>query len=280
MLSKKCHKLEKQLNDENEKNNEEENKEIDNQKEILIIDENANKEEENNEENNIKSKLSKPPPILNVDLNSLNVVNYNVKNNLNYDRFNNYYRRYDSSLNYQPRNYTYYFTSHFNSQNNKYNRINKFSEINDYPYLYSSKYKRNNPYLLKNKNIQQPYKLNRTCSYLEYLEYKKSKDNIKSPFIKYLNDKNIITYSYNNKERPFNLRSYSSRGDSKINVQYNKNRCYSAKRNIKRNYYGNEERFTYVINDSQKEYDPIILIENDKNNNSNTIDSILNYKYI
>lgn len=295
MLLKKCRKLEKQLNDENEKKDE-----LNDKYEIEIIDESKNFEEERDENNEkaIKSKLSKPPPILNFDLNSLNLVNYKVNNNnLNYNKYNNYYRGYDSTLNYQPRNYSYYCTSHFNSQNNKYKSINDLAKSNDYTYSYSSKSSRNNPYLLKNNlkynkthNIQQQPKLGGNCSYLEYLEYKKNKKNNNiSPYLSDLDNANIKSYSYTFEEKPHVLRSSSTReyrlnnNNLRNNHIFNENRYYSARRNIKRrnvepNFSQKEERFTYVINDYEKKYEPIILIQNDKNNDS--IDSRLNYKYI
>ena len=76
MISKKWRKLDKQLIDENEKNNDEEDEKRKNdiKKEILRIDINNNIENENQ----LKTKLSKPKPILNVDLDSVNLTNYEV----------------------------------------------------------------------------------------------------------------------------------------------------------------------------------------------------------
>ena len=90
MISKKWRKLDKQLKKENEENNIEEkgNEDNDSKKEILIIDvnneleeiENEEAENEEGKEKNLKKKLSKPKPILNIDLNSINLINYKVNN--------------------------------------------------------------------------------------------------------------------------------------------------------------------------------------------------------
>ena len=102
-------KLEK--NEENQKDKDEENnlEENDEKKEVLIVDVGSNvnedekKEEEKKEDknnnkkdvnksiNSSKSRLSKPQPILNVDAGSVNLVNYKVNNDNDKDKYTNKY---------------------------------------------------------------------------------------------------------------------------------------------------------------------------------------------
>ena len=233
MISKKWRKLDKQLKKENEKNNIEEkgNEDNDSKKEILIIDvnneleeiENEEAENEEGKEKNLKKKLSKPKPILNIDLNSINLINYKVNNpnNDSYQKYNNYSRAYDdkSYRFFLPKNYTNYSFSHLNSKDNINNHINFLSKSNDYTYYYSRNKNKNGisfkNYTNYNYLINRPYKLNKNNSYFQYLGNKIDKDNINP-----LNNKNRISFSKNSnlEEKPFNLNTKSYRRYQKMKI--------------------------------------------------------------
>ena len=314
MISKKWRKLDKQLLDKNEKSNDiDYEKEDDNdKKEILIVDMNNNAEEEEIEKNNEKEnviknikenyKLSKPKPILNVDLNSINLVNYKVnKNNCSYQRYNNYYRGYDLPYHYQPRNYTNYNTSHFNIRSNTNSHINNLAKSNEYTYNFSSPINnRNNPYLIKNLNNRnekyQPYnKLNKNnISFLEYLVSNNKVNKYYNLYTNNLKNKNNLTYSYNLEGNLTNLRKINSRRylENENNLLkddlLNKNIYNSNLSNIRRinrsysgmNFYPGNERETYIINNNKYKLQPTILTEKNRYKKDNSIDSQLHFVYI
>ena len=235
MIAKKWRKLEKQLDDENQKDNDEENNEEENgeNKEVLIVDvesnvnEDVKKEEEKEDENDndnekdvnksinsSKSRLSKPQPILNVDAGSIKIVDYKVKNDNN--EYTNkypvrYYKYYtgNNSSSYTPNNHTFYSSSYNinnknynNNYNNNYNHINNLAKSNDYSYrIPSTTYSRNNPLLNRNETNYKnnlPYKLNNNTNY--NTRYNLSNDN-SSPYsnnniLRNKNNNNGLTYSY------------------------------------------------------------------------------------
>ena len=282
MISKKWRNLDKNLI-ENYKNN---NDEIDNEdnnykREIIIVDvfnseeedegeiqEKNNKKKEEIIFNRFKLKLPKLKPILNVDPNSINLVNYivNSKNVDLYKKYSNYYRGYDTGYQYQPRNYTYFCTSHFNS-NNANKQVNYLARGNDYTYNYTSRYN-----IINKRNYHQPYKLNRKNN-ITYSDYLKEKYN------------NNLIYSQNFEEKPNYIKSISIRKYQTIDnhESLKKNKInWSGNQRINRRYSWRNlqgERNTYVINDYNNNLQPVILIEN-KNRNNNSIDSKLNYIYI
>lgn len=305
MIKKEWRKLEKQLIEENEKNNNEEEPKEDNndKKEIIIVDINNNIEEEKdkedkNENNNNKSKYgTKPGPILKVDTTSLNMTEYQVNNDqkdYGYPQYNNYYKGYNSSLNYIPRNYNnkYARNSHFNTQNNIYNNnnhINNLAKSNDYTYTISTRYNsllnkdNNNNY----KNIDTPYRLNRNNSYLGN-NYNSTGSNII-----YLKNKPLL-YNYNLPEKPDNLRSVSYRRYTDIdkkddNSKRNENNNYlsnsqrinsSLYNTSKNSLYPKEKRITYCLSNSNSIDDIIMRYNNRIRNYKGLSPYRLNYNYI
>jgi len=274
MISKKWRKLDKQLIDENEKNNDEEDEKGENdiKKEILIIDINNNIENENQ----IKTKLSKPKPILNVDLDSINLTNYEVnkKKNYPYNQYNIYYKDNNSSLHYQPRQYTYYYTSSFNSSNIKNSHINNLAKSNDYTYIYSFR-NNNNPNLIskgKNENYQnnKPFNFNIYNDINNNFQYNNYLKNINKG----------LSYSYS--LQPYKLRSLSSIKDNNLYennvIKYN-NSSIGKRINSSRNNNSTNDLFSRINNNNDK-LKPIILIKNNRYKADNSIDSQLNYIYI
>ena len=282
MISKKWRNLDKNLieNYKNNKNDEIDNEDNNYKREIIIVDvfndeeqdeiqEKDNKEKKEIIFNRSEFKLPKPKPILNVDPNSINLVNYIVynKNDDLYKKYSNYYRGYDTKYQYQPRNYTNYCTSHFNSKNIANKQVNYLSRGNDYTYNYTSRYN-----LINKRNYNQPYKLNKknNITYADYLKEKYNNNLIYSQIFKeklnYIKSISIRKYK--------TIDNHESLIKNKINLSANQriNRRYSW-----RNLVG--ERNTYVINDYYNNLKPVILIEN-KNRNNNSIDSKLNYIYI
>ena len=304
MIKKEWRKLEKQLIEENEKNNKKEEPKEDNndKKEIIIVDINNNIEEEKdkkdkNENNNNNSKYkTKPGPILKVDTTSLNMTEYQVNNDqrdYGIPQYNNYYRGYDSSLNYIPRNYNNKYTrnSYFNTQNNIYNNnhINNLAKSNDYTYTISTRYNsllnkdNNNNY----KNIDTPYRLNRNNSYLGKNYTSTGSNKI------YLNNKPLV-YNYNLQEKPHYLRSMSykrytdidkkddnSKRNENNNYLFNSQRINSSLYNTSKNSLNpNEKRITYCLNISNS-IDDIIMRYNNRNRNYKGFSPYkLNYNYI
>jgi len=295
MISKKWRKLEKQLIDENEKNNDEEDeKEKNIKKEILIIDINNNIENENQ----LKTKLSKPKPILNVDLDSINLTNYEVnkKKNYPYNEYNIYYKDNNYSFNNQPRQYTYYYTSYFNSSNIKNSHINNLAKSNDYTYNYS----------LRNNYFEMPIKGNRTyvrTSGLEKFRTDKNNLNLISKG-KNENYKNIKPFNFNlyndmNNNSKYNnclknnnkglsysysLQPYKLRPNSSIknNNLYQNNfiNNSSVERRINSSRNNNSTNDLFSRNSNNNTLKPIILIKNNRYKADNSIDSQLNYIYI
>ena len=284
MISKKWRNLDKNLIENNEKNsNEEVNSEkIIYNKEIVIVDVNNSRGEgeyQENEENEEKETIinksnhlrTKPKPLLSVDFNSINLVDYKIrdKNNDSYKRYDNYYRGYDDFYHFQPRNYTY--KSLFNSKNNANKHDNSLTKSNNYTYSYSSRYNINNK-----RNYKQPYKLNKSnnITYADYLKNKYKNSNINlAHYINYEEKANYI--------KPKTLRNYQvidkdekikKRNNTYLSERQRLNRGYSWRSTL-------EERKTYVINDCNNNLRPVILIEN-KNKNNDSIDSKLNYIYI
>ena len=282
MISKKWRNLDKNLieNYKNNKNDEINIEDNNYKREIIIVDvfngeeEDEIQEKDNKEKKEIilnrsELKLPKSKPILNVDPNSINLVNYivNNKNDDLYKKYSNYYRGYDTRYQYQPRNYTYYCTSHFNSKNNTNKQVNYLTRGNDYTYNYTSRYN-----IINKRNYNQPYKLNKKNN-ITYADYLKEKY------------KNNSIYSQNFVEKPNYIKPISIRKNKTINNHENlkKNkRNLSDNQRINRSYSWRNlqgERNTYVINDFNNNLQPVILIEN-KNRNNNSIDSKINYIYI
>ena len=298
MIAKKWRKLEKQLIEENEKNKNDDNikEDINDKKEIIIVDMNNNNEEKDNEDNNNKNRSkykSKPNPILKIDTNSLNLTDYQIngnENNNNYLQNNNYCRLFQSILKSKSRNYIndnhkYNCFSNFNTQNYNNNHIKTLAKSNDYTYVISSK----NP-LLSNKinNNNTPYRLNR--NFTTYLE-QKINDNNYNNCNKSINDKSLI-YKYISKEKPYDLRSMSYRSYTDINYNGKNDDDYIHNNNNKKNnylysemdFYPKEKRITYSLN--KDNIRDIIMKYKNKNININVNkdynDSIpfkLNYKY-
>lgn len=266
MITKKCHKLENTLKEEDEKNNKEENNEP---KEILIVDVNNNLEgsEEENEEkeadeineksiNYSKVRLSKPKPIINVDSNSINLTDYQVNDN-KYSNYNypnskyNYYTGRGSSY-YLPKSYSFYCNSNFSTglknDNITNNHFNNLASSNDYTYNYRSG--------------SNPYRLNRNSSYIN--NESKNTNNNNYPY-GYNNDNHSITYSFYLQQKPNNLRSRSYvKLQNKYNINEKKDNLRNSKGNnylsisqrskpykyndVTQNNYPTKERVTYVLN--------------------------------
>jgi hypothetical protein len=289
MISKKWRKLEKQLIEENEKNNDNLKEDNNEKKEIIIVDINNNIEEDNADKdvkNNSKMKLSKPNPIIKVDTSSLNMTDYKINNNErnnNYLNDNNYCRLFNSSLNQISRNYNinkYNCYPYFNKQN--YRNYNDLAKSNDYTYFISSK---NSP-LSENNNFNAPYRLNRTNSYTE----NKMNNNKNNSNIRNLK----MIYNYTLQEKPNKMRSMSYRkltdnnyndkkDDNAINDYLSVNKklknSFSNYSENNYNYYPKEKRMTYSLNN---DYIRDIIMKY-KNRNKDYNDSQLfklNYKYI
>ena len=295
MITKKCHKLENTLKEEDEKNNEEENEEP---KEILIVDVNHNLED-NEEENEgkdddeqneksinyYKAKLSKPKPILNVDSNSINFTDYQVNDN-KYSNYNypneryNYYTGSGSSY-YLPKSNSFYYNSNYNNRFRNYNipnnHFNNLASSNDYTYKY--------------RNNSNPYGLNRNNSYIGYNISKNNNNNNIYPYTNN-NDNHSITYSFYLQQKPNNLRS---RSYVKLQNKYNIDDKTDNLRNSKgsnlsisqrtipyryndgtqTNFYPTKERVTYVLNYYKNNVGSNI---NNKNNTFRSYNKSLPYK--
>ena len=291
MITKKCHKLQNTLKEENEKNDEDDNND---QKEILIVDVNNNLEESEEEKegdeqiensiNDSKYRLSKPKPILNVDTNSINFTDYQVNDNKysynNYPnpRYNFYTGR--GSSYYIPKSYSFYYNSNSNNglKNDSIinNRFNNLASNKDYLYNYG-----------RNDN---PYKLNRNNSYIGY-NISRNNNNNNYPYTDNT-DNHSLTYSFYLQQKPNNGRSssyiksqnnYNNDGNRYNLKNSNSNNYLSISQRIipnkykietPNNYYPTKERVTYVLNNYKYN------IGSTFNNKNNTYRAINQYPII
>ena len=283
MLTKKCHKLENTLNEENEKNDDDDNNEL---KEILIVDANNNLEESEEEKegdeqieksiNDSKYRLSKPKPILNVDTNSINITDYQINdNNYSYNIYPNskynFYTGRGTSY-YIPKSYSFYGNS-----------INNLASNKDYSY--------------NNRSNNIPYKLNRNNSYIGY-SVSKNNNNNNYPYADNT-DNHSLTYSFYLQQKPSNVRSSSYiKSQNNYNIDENRynlknsnsndylsiiQRMKANKYNIdtQNNYYPTKERVTYVLNNYRNNIGTNISNKNNTFRGSNkSIPYNLNYNYL
>ena len=267
MITKKCHKLQNTLKEENEKNDEDDNND---QKEILIVDVNNNLEESEEEKegdeqiensiNDSKYRLSKPKPILNVDTNSINFTDYQVNDN-KYS-YNNYPKN-DSIIN---------------------NHFNNLASNKDYSYNYKNnnipyKLNRNNSYIgyniFRNNNNDYPYANNTDNHSLTYSFYLQQKPNNgrSSSYIKSQNN-----FNFNDDENRYNLKNSNSNNYLSISQRIKPNKYKIDTQNI---YYPTKERVTYVLNNYKNNIGSTV---NNKNNtyraSNKSIPYNLNYNYL
>ena len=299
MITKKCHKLQNTLKEENEKNDEDDNND---QKEILIVDVNNNLEESEEEKegdeqiensiNDSKYRLSKPKPILNVDTNSINFTDYQVNDNKN--SYNNYpnprYNFYTGrgSSYYIPKSYSFYRNSNSNNglKNDSIinNHFNNLASNKDYSYNYKNnnipyKLNRNNSYIgyniSRNNNNDYPYANNTDNHSLTYSFYLQQKPNNgrSSSYIKSQNN-----FNFNDDENRYNLKNSNSNNYLSISQRIKPNKYKIDTQNI---YYPTKERVTYVLNNYKNNIGSTV---NNKNNtyraSNKSIPYNLNYNYL